>query len=83
MKNSKKQSIALIESLSNDQRERTLQFDDDPANTCQLSEFLYTNLLDEQVNSIMLDDAQRVIGLSVGEELYLPYGFGTKIKRLT
>jgi hypothetical protein len=72
----------LIAALTTEQKESILQFDNETAATCSLYEFLKTNLLDENVDHITIDDAKKVINLKVGEECYLPAGFGTTVKRI-
>lgn len=80
MKNTAKN---LIKSLTTEQNKRTLQFDSDTNNTCSLGEFLKTNLLDKDVEHILICDAESVIKLEVGQETYIPAGFGTIVKRIS
>jgi hypothetical protein len=79
----KKAANDLIKSLSAEQLNITFEFDDDPDNTSTLEVFLYHNLLDDDVNSITIEDAKNVIDLQIGSEIYLPYGFGFKMKRIS
>lgn len=77
-----KKAKLLISSLSKEQLKTKLQFDGDPTNTCSLLDFLVTNLISRHVDHITFPDAREVINLEIGAEVYLPYGFGTTVKRI-
>lgn len=59
----------LISSLSYEQQQRMLEVDGEEITT--LGEFLHTNLLEEDVDHISLEDAQKVIALEDGESVNL------------